>query len=76
MLQRISFISLLSISAAAFAAPTTQTVTVQPGQGSPVVVTVPAPSTEAPYALAGNRDAHKPLQLIRVGQGEVLVEKH
>jgi hypothetical protein len=49
-----------------------QVITVQPGQGSPVAVRIPAPpEAGAPYALTGNNNQAAPVRWVpmQFGQG-------
>ena len=63
---------ILACSALAFAdAPAGQTITVQPGQGTPIAMTVVnTTSREAPYRLTGREEAG--FAWVRVGQGELV----
>ena len=63
---------ILTCSAFAFAdAPSGQTITIQPGQGAPVTLTVVnTTSREAPYSLTGREDAQ--FTSMRVGQGDIV----
>ncbi len=50
-----------------------QTFTVQPGQGAPITVTVPAAENQSPYALTGKQAAAPlPMRAVQLGQGGVI----
>jgi len=65
-------VGLLACSASAFAdTPTGQTFTIQPGQGTPVTMTVVDTTwRKAPYNLTGREEAR--FTWVRVGQGELV----